>query len=234
MKRAILWALVLLLAARMMAEERSFFPEGERLFREDKPREAAVVLEKAVLEAGVDERAWLYLALCYQQLGRFDDGVAVLRKGLPQAREYRHLFYFDMGNLFLLQGKALFAEEMYGEALKIEGGYAPAYLNRANARLTLKDYKGAQADYSLYLVLDPSSNQRAAIESLLSKLGAALTAEEERAAAAEAQRRAEAAAKQALLDEISSSLKAAAEETTNLSVGTGEVQTYDDELPLQN
>src|SRR5512133_1215469 len=81
------------------AQSSGFFPEGERLFRENKPREAASLLEKAILEPGADEKAWLYLALSYQQLGRFDEGLAVLRKGLVQARSYRHLYYYNMGNL---------------------------------------------------------------------------------------------------------------------------------------
>jgi len=59
----------------------SSFDDGERLFRDNKPAEAAPVFEKAILEPGVDERAWLYLALSYQQLGRLDDASAALRKG---------------------------------------------------------------------------------------------------------------------------------------------------------
>ena len=70
------------------------FDEGERLFREDKPAEAASVLEKAILETGTDERAWLYLALSYQQLGRLDEAAAVLRKGLDQAVRFKSLYLF--------------------------------------------------------------------------------------------------------------------------------------------
>ena len=210
------------------------FAEGERLFREDRPREAAAALEGAVLEPGADERAWLYLGLAYQQLGRHEDSVAVLRKGLPKASRYRHLFYFDIGNAFALQGKNAFAEEMYGEAILADGSYAPAYLNRANARMSQKNFRDASADYARYLALDPSSPQRATIEELQRRLAGALQAAESAAAAAEAARLAEEAAKKALLDQVAASLKAAADETTSLSAGTGSVQGYGDALELDD
>jgi tetratricopeptide (TPR) repeat protein len=232
-RRGTAFLLFLGLSAALWADASGPFAEGERLFRENKPSEAAAVLETAVLDPGVDERAWLYLAASYEQQKRYDEALGVLRKGLPQASRYRHLFYFDMGNLFALQGKNAFAEEMYGEAVKAEDGYAPAYLNRANVRMALKEYEGASADYRLYLAREPGSSQRSSIERLLDLLGADLAAAQKAAAEAEAQRLAAEEAKKALLDQVGASLKASAEETTSLSAGSGDVQGYEDSLELE-
>jgi tetratricopeptide (TPR) repeat protein len=210
------------------------FDEGERLFRENKPAEALPFLEKAVQEPGTDERAWLYLSDCYQLLNppRLDDASAVLRKGLTLATRYKSLFYFNLGNVFVLQGKNSFAVDMFSQAIELDGSYAPAALNRANSRLSVKDYAGAGADYKRYLVLDPGSAQRSQIEALIKRLDAGLAEADRQAAAAEAKKQAEDAARQQLLDQMSASLKAAADETTSISAGAGDVQGYGDELKI--
>jgi Tfp pilus assembly protein PilF len=220
------------LAADGAAQGGSLFSQGESLFRENKPRDAAAILERAVLEPQVDERAWLYLAACYEELGRYDDAVNVLRKGSAQAVRYRHLFYYNLGNQFVLLGKNSFAEEMYGQALAANASYAPAYLNRANVRIILQNYPGASQDYTTYLTLEPSTPQRANIEALLARLQGDLAAAAAAAAAAEAARLAEEAAKQALLSQVQADLMASAEDATSLSSGTGQVQGYGDDLTL--
>jgi tetratricopeptide (TPR) repeat protein len=208
------------------------FDEGERLFRANNPAEAAKFLEKAILEPGIDERAWLYLALSYQQLGQLDEASAVLRKGLVQSVRYKSLFYYDLGNIFVLQNKNSFATDMFTQAVDIDGAYAPAYLNRANARLAVKDYGNAREDYRRYLELEPGSVKRGNIEELLKRLDRGIAETERLAAEAEAKRQAAVAARKELLDRMSASLKAAADETTSISAGAGNVQGYGDEIKL--
>jgi len=208
------------------------FEEGERLFREDKPAEAAPILEKAILETGADERAWLYLSLSYQQLGRLDEAAAVLRKGLAQSVRFKSLYYFDLGNIFVLQGKNSFAADMFSQAIGVDGTLAPAFLNRANAYLAVKNYSGAKDDYARYLELEPGSAQRSSIEELIKHLDAGIAEVARAAAAAEAEKEAEEAARKQLLDQMSASLKAAADETTSISAGAGKVQGYGDELKI--
>jgi len=209
------------------------FDKGEELFRENRPQAAIPLLEQAVTEPGVDERAYLYLALSYQQLGRYDDAVAALRKGLTQAQRFKALFYFDLANVFVLQGKNTFAVDMYGQAIDTDGTYAPAYLNRANARLSIKDYQNAAVDYRRFLELAPNDPQRPQIEELLKRLGAGIAAAQEAAAAAEAKKLADEAAKKALVDQVSASLKASADNTTSLSAGAGDVQGYNNDLQIE-
>lgn len=210
----------------------SSFDDGERLFRDNKPSEAVPLFEKAILEQGVDERAWLYLALSYQQLGRLDEASATLRKGLGQATRFKSLFYFDLGNIFTLQSKNSFAMDMFSQAIGLDGAFAPVFLNRANARLAVKDYGGAKEDYSRYLDLEPGSAQRSSIEELIKRLETGMADTERAAAAAEAKKLADEAARKDLLDKMAASLKAAADETTSLSAGAGDVQGYGDELKL--
>ena len=109
---------------------------------------------------------------------------------------------------------------------------APAFLNRANALLAVKDYAGAKADYLRYLELEPASAQRASIEELIKRLTAGIAETERAAAVAEAKKQADEAARKQLLDQMSASLKDAADETTSISAGAGNVQGYGDELKL--
>lgn len=235
--RAAPWRLVACLAAAsaigpfaVSASELS--DRGVSLFMENKPQEAAPVLELASKEAGADEKVFLYLGIAYQQLGRWDDAVATFRRGLAASSLYRHQFLFNIANSFFAQGKNAFALEYYDQALALRSDYSQAYLNRANAKMRLADYSGASSDYSLYLSLEPSSAQAAEIRRLLDLLGAKAEAARTAAAEAEARQLAEEQARQAMLDEVTRSLLEAAEATTNLSAGSGEVQGYESDLSL--
>ena len=210
------------------------FEEGERLYRDNRPAEAIPLLEKTVAEPGTDERAWLYLGNCYELLDppKLDQASAAFRRGLAQASRLKPLFYYDIGHVFFVQGKNSFAVDMLTEAIGLDAAFAPAYLDRANSRLAIKDYSGASEDYKRYLELDPSSAQRATIEALLAKLQAGIAEAERAAAVAEAKKQAEEAARKELLDKMAASLKASADETKSLSAGAGDVQGYGDELKL--
>jgi tetratricopeptide (TPR) repeat protein len=208
--------------------------EGERLFRENRPAEALPLLEQATREGKGGEAAWLWLAYAYQQTGRLEDAISTLRKGAAKATERPGLFWYNLGNLYSLQGKAAFAKEMYDSAIAAEPSLAGAWLNRANASLLLKDTRQAREDYSRYLVLEPGSSQRERIQALIGLLGEAIGDEERQKAIEEAAKAAADAARKSLLDEVSASLRAAAEETTNLAAGSGQVQGYVDELPASD
>jgi len=192
---------------------------------ENKPQEAAPVLEMAAKESGADEKVFLYLGIAYQQLSRWDDAIATFRKGLVSSIQYRHQFLFNIANSYFSQGRNAFALEYYDQALAAKDDYPQAYLNRANTKMRLGDHPGAVSDYSLYLSLDPASPQSSEIRRLLDLLG---TKE------AEARKLAEERARQAMLDEVSRSLLEAAESTTNLSAGSGDVQGYDTDLSLDD
>jgi len=205
--------------------------EGERLFRANDPTDAIPQLETAIRDPGVDENAFIWLAICYQQVNRPDDAIAVLRKGVAKSLAHKDLFYFDLGNLYLVQGKASFAKDMFDSAIAANPSMSGAFLNRANAAMLLNDYSSASDDYSRYLVLEPTSPQKDSIQALLGLLGKSIADAEQKKAQAEAARIAAETARKNLLDEVSASLKASAEDTTNLAAGSGQVQSYNDELP---
>lgn len=232
---AAILCLVLLSSAWPAAAYATDFSErGIKLFMENKPQEAAAVLELAAKEAGADEKLFLYLGIAYQQLGKWDEAIASFRKGLATSSLYRHQFLFNIANSFYAQGRSAFALEYYDQALAARGDYAGAYLNRANAKMRLGDYGGAVSDYSLYLSLEPASTQSADIRRLIDLLGSKAAQAERLKAEEEARKLAEERARQALLDEVARSLLEAAEATTNLSAGSGDVQGYDSDLSLDD
>ncbi|MCX7025392.1 MAG: hypothetical protein NT080_12385 [Spirochaetes bacterium] len=210
------------------------FQECERLFMENKPREAAAILEQAVRTSGVDEKAWLYLGISYQQLSRLDDALGAFRKGVAVSVRYRHLFYYNMGNCYAAQSKNAFADETYGQAVLERPDYPPSYLNRANVRLKLGRIHDAASDYTTYLALDPASPQAESIRKLLALLSDDIDAEEQAKADAEAKRIAEEEARKALLDALAQSLKDSAGNTTNMTGGTDGPQGYVDDLQLED
>ena len=78
----------------------SSFNEGMDKFRNNKPEEALPYFEAALGEPGTDSRTWLFAGLCYYQLGRYDDGIAVLRKGLSVSGTDKKLLYLNLGNIY--------------------------------------------------------------------------------------------------------------------------------------
>lgn len=216
------------------AAQSGSFAQGERLFLENKPLEASALLERATRENPSNEKAWLYLGICYQQLGRQDEAVAVFRKGLPVALSLSHVFYFNMGNSFLVQGRNAFAEEMYGQSIQAKPDWAPPFLNRANARMAQEKYPDAVADYTVYLSINPSTPQAESIRKVIDLIGMTQAAEAARKAAEEARRLAEEQARQALLAAVADSLRQSAEDTTSLSAGSGEVQGYSEDFTLED
>jgi tetratricopeptide (TPR) repeat protein len=207
---------------------------GIRLFMEDKPQEAVALLEMAVKEAGAAELTHLYLGIGYQQLKRWDDAIAAFRRGLSVAVQYRHLFLFNIANSFFAQGRNSFALESYDQTLAARSDYAPAYLNRANARMKAEDPSGAISDYTIYLTLDPASSQAEDIRRLIDLLGRKMADAEQLKAMEEARRLAEEAARKALEDAVAQSLRDSAGDATSLSVGSGDLQGYEDVLSLDD
>jgi tetratricopeptide (TPR) repeat protein len=227
------------------------FKRGEELFMENKPQEALGFLEAAIVQDPAQVRAYLYLGIIYQQLGRADDAIAIYRKVLPRAGDEAARVAFNLGNVYSRVGNTEYAEEFYTQAINADSAYGPAYLNRANLRIKKGDPAAALTDYDLYLSLEPRSAKRPQIEQLCALIRAEFAAEERRRilaeeeaerervrAAAEAERQrilaeeAE-ARRRALLQELSASLQSAAEETRGTSAGSEGVQGYDEEFEME-
>ena len=228
MKRFLAAAALLAVSAALFGAS-EFFDKGQALFVQNKPQDARPLLESALGDDPSNEKTYLYLGIIYQQLGQTQAAIDMLKRGLAVATVYRELFYYNIGN-DLYSGKDFAgADEMYTSAVTANKNLADGYLNRANARMQLKNLDGALSDYTLYLQLAPQDPQRPAIERLIALLRKAQDDKVAAARAAEAQKAAEAAKQQALMNDVLSSLSNAGDSTKNLSVDSinGQTQPVD-------
>ena len=60
---------------------------------------------------------------------------------------------FNLGNIHFKRGEYDKAVDEYSRALRINPGFTEAYINRANARMKLRDYPAALDDYEKFLSL---------------------------------------------------------------------------------
>jgi tetratricopeptide (TPR) repeat protein len=211
----------------------SSFAQGEELFLRNKPQEALVYLESAIAENPEQVRAYLYLGVAYQQLSRLDEAVVIYRRALPIAGADRALIAFNLGNVYYAQGNLTLAEDFYTQALEENPGYAPAYLNRGNAKLTRQALQDAIYDYEAYLNLEPGSAKRGKIEQLVSAIRSDFASAERERIQAEARAAAEADRKRRILEEAAASLQSAAEDTKGLSTGSEGALGYEGEFELE-
>jgi tetratricopeptide (TPR) repeat protein len=209
------------------------FARGEELFMQNKPKEALVFLENTVAEDPAHVKAFLYLGLVYQQLGRVDEAIAAYRKILPRGGGETARIAYNLGNAYYVKGNAVFADQFYTQAIEADPSYASAYLNRANTRVKTGALSQAIPDYEFYLTLEPRSPKRPEIESIVAFIREEFAAEERRKLLAEETARAEAERKKRLLEEVSASLQASAEDSKGLSAGAEGVQGYDGDFVLE-
>ncbi len=211
MRKLLFLACFLVGAAGVAGAASAFFDKGEALFMQNKPADARPLLESALGDDPANEKTYLYLGIIYQQLGDTKRAVDILQKGLDVAASYKDLFYYNIGN-DLFSGKDYSsAVDMYSKAIAANKDLFDAYLNRANARMQLKSWDGAVADYTLYLQLQPQTPQRQNIEKIIALLR---KAQDDMAKAQQA----EADKQKALMDAVLQSLNNAGDDTKNLSV----------------
>ncbi len=215
-----------ILMALLLAASSSL-SEGEKLFLENKPREAELLLKEELLENPENEKIYLYLGIIYEQLGDPQQAIRILRRGLNTAGEYKHLFYLNLGNNLFSQKEYTLAEEMFVKAVSIDGKLESAYLNRANSRLKLEKMEGALADYIFYLRIAPNSPQREEIEKLIALLKGFLSDEEGR-------KQDEIQRQKDLLNQVLNSLQNASEDTRNLSADSEQIEEAYDEIDIED
>lgn len=243
-RRAVVACVLLLISVSGFSYD--YFAEGERLYRENKPAEAIPLLYQASTQTGTDPRVWIYLGLCYQMTGKYADAISINMKGTSAPGANRKVLFYNAGNVYFAQNMFSEAEAMYSRSIEIDSAYAPAFLNRAGARVRLEQFQKAVDDYTVYLTLDPATWQKDSIRQLISLLSgeirtradAAAKAEASKAAAeaeratAEAEKKAAEERYQKLLDAVSSSLKSVDGASTS-STGTENVMDYNEEGTLE-
>ncbi|MBP5464331.1 MAG: CDC27 family protein, partial [Treponema sp.] len=81
LRRSFAGCIVLLVAFCAVQAQTSAFSSGEELFRTGKYSDAIPYLEKSI-ESNENPKAYIYLALCYQQQKEYEKGLAVLERGM--------------------------------------------------------------------------------------------------------------------------------------------------------
>ena len=210
-------ALLAALCAAAAFPASAFLEKGEAAFAANKPQEARPLLEGALNEDPANETLYLYLGIVYQQLGDREKAITTFKRGLAVPGTRKDLLYYNIGNNFFSRGEHTAAEEMYTSALAVNARLPEASLNRANARLVLKSYEGAIADYTLFLQLRPDDPQRPRIEEVIRLIRLSLDDE--------AKKRADELARQAaLMNEVMNALNNAGDGAKNLSVESIQVK----------
>lgn len=216
-----------------------YFEEGKKLLTEDKPDEAVTAFFAATKETEVPPSINLYLGVSYLRLGKYNEAISYLALGRKTDSPNSYLYSYNMGNIYFLQSRFDACEQAYNDAIAANGLYAPAFLNRANARIRLDKYEGALQDYKIYLNLEPDTLQKDSIERLISLLES--TAEEKakvkafteaKAAAEEAERAAADERYKQLIDEVSASLTSVGDADA-LSAGAEDTLDYMEEDELE-
>lgn len=235
------------------------FSEGEQLFSRNKPQEAILLFEQAMLSPTVNSDVYNFLGLSYYQIGKTSKALETFLKGTTITGTNKRILYYNAGNAAFAMGLFSEAENYYSLSSVADPSFAQAFLNRANARLKLDKLSDASVDYVQYLSLYPQSSQAEQIRRVIELLSAEienrklqeiqlaqeaerLKEEETRISQelatqnAEAERLAaekaavEAERRKKLMEEIAASLQNT--ESTNISAGSEGVMeyTYESEL----
>jgi tetratricopeptide (TPR) repeat protein len=239
------------------------FKRGEELFLQNKPREAAAILESALVQEPRNEKIYLYLGISYEQLKNHDKAISLMQRGLDFAVQYKDLLYYNLGNNFFSKGDGEKALEMYSKAIGVNGTLSDAYLNRANTQVKMDKLEGALNDYTLYLTMEPETPQRPQIEQMIRLLKNIFVereaeklaveqkkreeeekkrieeeqvriAEEKRKQEEERRRKEEAERQKALLDEVMRSLQAASGDAANLSAEKEDIREKREEVDIED
>jgi len=231
MKKNII-TVVLIFSAVLCFGDSNFY-EGEQLLMQGKPAQALDPLARAMSENPSRVTTYIYIGIAYEQLGRVEEAIAVYRRALPIAGILTANVANNLANVYFLRGNSDMAEQYYTQAIGFNSIYSNAYLGRANTRIKTGNYKNAIADYEHYISLEPRSEQRGKIESLINLLHTEAAAEEMKKMLAEEEARRIAEERQKLLDAVSASLQSAADASKGLSFGAESVEGYVGEFELE-
>jgi tetratricopeptide (TPR) repeat protein len=224
----ILWLLI-----GVFCYGQSNLSKGEELLMHNKPAEALLFLENAVIDDPVNAKAYLYLGVVYEQLGKTDEAIAVYRRAQPIAGNLSANVANNLGNVYFKKGDTQTAEQFYTQAISFNSVYSRAYLGRANTQIKSGKLRNAAADYESYLSLEPNSPQRSNIERLVTTLRTEFAAEERRKFLAEEEERIRAEEMQKLLNDVSATLQSVVDSSRGISSGAESVEGYEGDFELE-
>lgn len=171
--------------------------QGEKLFSENKPSEAIIMLESEIQSGNYSTKAHNFLGLAYYQTGDFEKSVKAFGDGLKVPGTNKKVLAFNQGNSYYAMNNFTEAAKSYSLAYTADANFTKALLNRANAYLMGKEFESALKDYEKYIIVCPDDPQRDEIVAVIAALKreiqrleeeARLAAEEEERMRLEAER----------------------------------------------
>jgi tetratricopeptide (TPR) repeat protein len=255
-------ALLLVTTASVVAQE-----SGERsndvreravaAMQENRLEDAVPLLDVVVSRRPTDVEAIRMYAVALEQTGRPGRAEEVLRAAIDRSglnARQRARLAFDLAALLGRQEREEDAVSMYTASLDYDGAMAPAYLNRANTRVSTGEYEAAISDYERYLALRPNASQRPEIEEMIALLEDTVEQEriareeeerrrreeeerrrreeEERRRREEEERRLAEERRQEMLDSVLQSLGNAEEDAESFEVENEDIQSVEEELDI--
>lgn len=161
-KLKLLFVLAILFGKNCFSQSR-----GEKLFKENNPKDAVQVLENEILNNQISDDAYNFLGLGYYQLGEYEKSANAFERGIKAGAPNAKILFFNQGNSYFALKKFEKATESFGNSYKLDGEFYDALLNRANSYLMNDKLALAKKDYEEYLKKNPEAAQKNEIEKLI-------------------------------------------------------------------
>ncbi len=155
--------------------------QGEKLFKENKSKEAAQVLENEILNGQISANTYNFLGLAYYQLGEYGKSVDAFDRGIKAQPTNTKILAFNKGNSYYAMKDYTSAVSAYSQSLADDEKFYDALLNRANSLLMANQLKNAKNDYEKFIEKCPQNEQKGKIEALIRALSDELARREEEA-----------------------------------------------------
>lgn len=143
---------------------------GEKLFKENNPKDAVQVLENEILNGQISANTYNFLGLGYYQIGEYEKSVDAFGRGIKEQPTNAKILYFNQGNAYYALKQFEKAAECFSLSYKSDLSFVDALLNRANSYLMDDKLVLAKNDYVDYLKKFPETPQKSKIELLINAI----------------------------------------------------------------
>ena len=143
---------------------------GEKLFKENNPKDAVQVLENEILNGQISANTYNFLGLGYYQIGEYEKSVDAFERGIKEQPANAKILYFNQGNAYYTLKQFEKAAECFSLSYKSDLTFVDALLNRANSYLMDDKLVLAKNDYVDYLEKFPETPQKSKIELLINAI----------------------------------------------------------------
>ena len=143
---------------------------GEKLFKENNPKDAVQVLENEILNGQISANTYNFLGLGYYQIGEYEKSVDAFERGIKEQPANAKTLYFNQGNAYYALKQFEKAAECFSLSYKSDLSFVDALLNRANSYLMDDKLVLAKNDYVDYLEKFPETPQKSKIELLINAI----------------------------------------------------------------